>query len=92
MKKILTILRFPKPPANISMQTLFSKLLPTVEQAIKKAGNDIIGTPIFNLSLTDKQWHILNQVLHDLHDEYTIRREMLLKRLDCTIQSFQVCY
>ncbi|KAK9751594.1 Protein of unknown function (DUF2465) [Popillia japonica] len=89
MKKILTILRFPKPPANISMQTLFSKLLPTVEQAIKKAGNDIIGTPIFNLSLTDKQWHILNQVLHDLHDEYTIRREMLLKRLDCTIQSFQ---
>ncbi|KAI4471382.1 fam98 [Holotrichia oblita] len=79
----------PQTPANISMQTLFSKLLPTVEQAIKKAGNDVIGTPIFNLSLTDKQWHILNQVLHDLHAEYTIRREMLMKRLDCTIQSFQ---
>ncbi|KRT82734.1 hypothetical protein AMK59_3513 [Oryctes borbonicus] len=89
MKKILTVLRFPKPPANISMQTLFSKLLPTVEGAIKKAGSDVIGTPIFNLTLTDKQWHILNQVLQDLHTEYTIRREMLLKRLDCTIQSFQ---
>ncbi|GJQ77784.1 hypothetical protein Trydic_g16046 [Trypoxylus dichotomus] len=89
MKKILTVLRFPKPPANISMQTLFSKLLPTVEGTIKKAGSDIIGTPIFNLTLTDKQWHVLNQVLEDLHTEYTIRREMLLKRLDCTIQSFQ---
>lgn len=90
MKKILTVLRFPKPPSNISMNTLFQKLIPTVETAIKKAGNDIIGTPIFNLTLTDKQWHILKQVLSDLHAEYTIRREMLLKRLDCTVQSFQV--
>ena len=72
------------------MQQLFAKLVPTIEGHIKKGGDALLGNPIFNLTLTEKQWHTLEQVQNDLHKEYTIRREMLLKRLDCTIQSFQV--
>lgn len=32
----------------------------------------------------------MEQMQKDLHEEYTVRRELLLKRLDVTIQSFQV--
>lgn len=83
-------LHFPKPPANITIEQLFSKLIPTVETAIKKGGNALLGHPILNATLSGKQWDVLNKVQKEMHSEYTIRREMLLTRLDCTIQSFQV--
>ncbi|CAG9824462.1 unnamed protein product [Phaedon cochleariae] len=89
MRLILQTLRFPKPPANISIPTLFQKLIPTIPIVLKKAGADIIGNGIFNVSLPDKQWEILNGVQDDLNKDYKIRREMLLTRLDVTIQSFQ---
>ncbi|XP_018578218.1 protein FAM98B isoform X2 [Anoplophora glabripennis] len=89
MRQILQTLRFPKPPANISITTLFQKLCPTIPIVLKKAGTDIIGNGIFNGFLSDKQWQILNDVQKDMNNEYKIRREMLLTRLDVTIQSFQ---
>lgn len=90
MRQILQTLRFPKPPANISITTLFQKLCPTIPIVLKKAGTDIVGNGIFNGFLSDKQWEILNDVQKDMNNEYKIRREMLLTRLDVTIQSFQV--
>lgn len=83
-------LRFPKPPSNITVDLLFKKLIPTVQSVVQKAGDELLGMPILNASLKDDHWNVLNDVQKDLHKEYTIRREMLLKRLDCTIQSFQV--
>lgn len=81
---------FSKPPANITPKQLFQKLIPSVQNAIQKGGQDLLGNPIFNATVTEQQWNTLNRVQKDLHDEYKIRREMLLTRLDCTIQSFQV--
>ncbi|VEN54600.1 unnamed protein product [Callosobruchus maculatus] len=89
MRLILQTLRFPKPPANISVKTLFDKLCPTIPIVLEKAGTDIVGKGIFSGFLSDKQWQILNDMSEDLNKEYKIRREMLLTRLDCTIQSFQ---
>nr|XP_023026562.1 protein FAM98B isoform X1 [Leptinotarsa decemlineata] len=89
MRLILQTLRFPKPPANISITTLFQKLGPTIPIVLNKAGADIVGQGIFNGFLSEKQWGILNGVQNDLNKEYRIRREMLLTRLDVTIQSFQ---
>lgn len=83
-------LRFPKPPPNITVQQLFQKLTPTVENTVKKAGGELLGNPIFSGVLSDKQWHTLGEIEKDLNNEYRIRREMLLKRLDCTVQSFEV--
>lgn len=40
--------------------------------------------------LSDKQWHHLENVQSELKEEYKLRREMLIKRLDVTIQSFRV--
>lgn len=87
---MLTVLRFTKPPANITWQKIFDKLHPTVEKLVEQAGEELLGKPILNASLTDKQWKTLDSVQKNLHEEYLIRREMLLKRLDCTIQSFKV--
>ncbi|XP_030761221.1 protein FAM98A [Sitophilus oryzae] len=89
MRLILQTLRFPKPPANITITQLFDKLDTTIPLAIKKAGRDLIGSGIFSGFLSDKQWEILKGVQNDLDNEYKIRREMLLTRLDVTVQSFQ---
>lgn len=89
MRLILQTLRFPKPPPNISILTLFQKLCPTIPIVLNKAGKDILGNCIFDGYLSHDQWQILNNVCADLHQEYKIRREMLLTRLDVTIQSFQ---
>ncbi len=48
--------------------------------------------PLFSGVLSSKQWTELNGINKELHQEYLLRREMLLKRLDVTIQSFHVRY
>lgn len=89
LRKILQILGYPQPPKNITMELLLKKLVPSIQSLIAKAPKDLIGNPIFSGTLSEAQWETLETVNRDLHDEYFIRREMLLKRLDCTIQSFQ---
>lgn len=89
MRLILQTLRFPKPPSNITIKQLFDKLDTTIPLVLKKAGADLVGKGIFSGFLSDKQWEILKGVHSDLHKEYKIRREMMLTRLDVTIQSFQ---
>lgn len=51
-----------------------------------------MGQPLFNpvKPLKDKQWKRLEQLRNDLDAEYDLRRQMLITRLDVTIQSFQV--
>lgn len=89
LKFLLLALKFNKPPPNISPAMLFQKVQPKLQETVKLAGADLTGKPLFNGFLSDKQWHDLTNVQKDLDTDYTIRREMLLKRLDCTIQSFQ---
>ncbi|XP_044269345.1 protein FAM98A isoform X1 [Tribolium madens] len=89
MRKILMTLRFHKPPPNITIPQLFQKVCPTVQTTVQKVGNELVGKPAFQGTLSDKQWETLNGVQKDLNNEYKIRREMLLTRLDVTIQSFQ---
>lgn len=69
---------------------LFQKVLPKLQDTVNKAGEDLAGRPLLNGVLTEKQWTELEKIQDELDKDYTIRREMLLKRLDCTIQSFQV--
>ena len=47
-----------------------------------------IGKPLLKSRLSDKQWDTVLEVNEAMAQEYRIRREMLLKRLDVTIQSF----
>lgn len=68
---------------------LLDKFRTRIENAIKDAP-DVIGKPIFTKSLNNAQWKALGKLQEDIHAEYTMRRQMILTRVDCTIQSFQV--
>lgn len=55
-----------------------------------KAPAALIGKPLFSGDLSDKQWAQLDQMQKEMHAEYRMRRQMMIKRLDVTVQSFQV--
>jgi protein FAM98B len=57
---------------------------------IARASPELLGKPLFSGQLSEKQWQQLNDLQADLQQEYTMRRQLLLKRLDVTVQSFQV--
>lgn len=86
----MVALKFNKPPPNITPKNLFEKIEFRLQETTKRAGPDLVGNPMFKLPLSDKEWGKLQEVQNSLNEDYTIRREMLLTRLDCTIQSFQV--
>ncbi|GFG39813.1 hypothetical protein Cfor_10588 [Coptotermes formosanus] len=89
LKTMLIALKFPKPPANITPALLFGKVEQKMKEVLDKASPELVGNPLFVGVLSDKQWHQLSELQKELQDEYHMRREMLIKRLDVTIQSFQ---
>jgi hypothetical protein len=60
-----------------------------VKEILDKVPPELVGKPLFVGKLSDKQWHQLSALQDELQEEYRMRREMLIKRLDVTIQSFQ---
>ncbi len=47
-----------------------------------------MSKPLLKARLSDKQWDNVKYINQALVQEYECRREMLVKRLDVTIQSF----
>lgn len=87
LKSMLIALGFAKPPASITANQLFCKVEVKIKEMMSKNPNQL-GKSLMKTRLSDKQWaHILN-INNSLSAEYNTRREMLLKRLDVTIQSF----
>ncbi|XP_067011250.1 protein FAM98B [Anabrus simplex] len=89
LKTMLIALKFPKPPANITPALLFGKVEQKMKEVLSKASPELVGSPLFKGELSDRQWQQLAELQAELQEEYHIRREMLIKRLDVTIQSFQ---
>ncbi|XP_015596643.1 protein FAM98A [Cephus cinctus] len=88
LKEMLLALKFQKPPDNITSQLLFNKVDAKLKEIVEKAPADLLGKPLFFGELSNAQWEKLDKLQQDLNEEYRIRREMLLKRLDVTVQSF----
>jgi hypothetical protein len=88
LKAMLLALGFPKPPENITPLQLFDKVQTKVKEAQSRAPKELINKPIFTKQLSAKQWNELEGLETALNAEYTIRRKMLLTRLDATVQSF----
>ncbi|KAK6636213.1 hypothetical protein RUM43_009871 [Polyplax serrata] len=89
LKCMLIALQFNKPPDNITSPILFSKVEQKLQEVLKAANPELLGNPLFTGNLSDKQWQTLQDVQSELQNEYRLRRELLIKRLDVTIQSFQ---
>ncbi|XP_005175089.3 protein FAM98B [Musca domestica] len=79
-----------KPPENITAKAFFDKLNFKLEEVIRTMKPGVVNEPLFRntKSLSDKQWEQLEDIHRDLDEEYNLRRQMLLTRLDVTIQSF----
>ncbi|XP_058129181.1 protein FAM98B [Anopheles ziemanni] len=91
LKDICITLGMGKPPNNVPPKALFERINTSLDEVIRKAGENRLSKPLFNPKqrLTAEQWAKLERMQKDLDDEYDLRRKMLLTRLDVTIQSFK---
>ncbi|XP_071154934.1 protein FAM98A-like isoform X1 [Mytilus edulis] len=87
LKFMLMGLSFPKPPVNVTSFQLFSKVENKIKEILTKHPMQV-GKPLLKARLSDMQWEQILKINNSLALEYQTRREMLLKRLDVTIQSF----
>ena len=89
LKKMLLALGFPKPPENITPLQLWDKVTAKVQEQINKTPADILGKPLMSKQvLTEDQWDQIQAIAESLSADYSLRRRMLLTRMDATIQSF----
>ncbi|XP_078041931.1 protein FAM98A [Augochlora pura] len=88
LKDMVIALNFEKPPDDITPAKLFARLENTLKAALKAVPPELIGQPLITSGFTEKEWKDLQHIQQELHDEYRLRRDMLLKRLDVTVQSF----
>ncbi|CAF4944553.1 unnamed protein product [Pieris macdunnoughi] len=89
LKDILISLKFNKPPPNITPEVLFLKLEAKLKETLQKEGAVLVGKSLYNKALNEKDWKSLENTFTELFEEYRLRRETLITRLECTIQSFE---
>uniref|UniRef100_A0A1I7ZHP8 Protein FAM98A n=1 Tax=Steinernema glaseri TaxID=37863 RepID=A0A1I7ZHP8_9BILA len=81
---LTTLSQLQVPQAQISSDNALELLASAVE-ALPPASK---GTSLYTATLDNKQWDLVNKINRDLSKEYALRRELLLKRLDVTVDSF----
>lgn len=91
VSQLTTDLQLGEIPKNINAKWLFERLNPKLEQRLKQINKAVISQPLMhtNKPLTDAQWRVLEAMHKDLDAEYNLRRQMMLTRLEATVQSFQ---
>lgn len=88
---MLIALNFGKPPDDITPEKLFARLENKLTEVLKTVPSELLGNPLITTEFSEKEWKELQLIQQELHDEYRMRRDMLLERLDVTVQSFLVC-
>ncbi|KAI4903937.1 hypothetical protein NFI96_031940 [Prochilodus magdalenae] len=96
LKGICVALGMSKPPANITMFQFFSgiekkacmQISFELKEALSKVPPSHVGGPLLKKPLGPMHWEKIEAINQALVNEYEVRRKMLLKRLDVTVQSF----
>uniref|UniRef100_A0A3Q1HLW5 Family with sequence similarity 98 member A n=2 Tax=Anabas testudineus TaxID=64144 RepID=A0A3Q1HLW5_ANATE len=88
LKGICMALGMSKPPANITMFQFFSGIEKKLKEAISRVPSNHVGEPLMKKSLGPVHLEKIEAINQALVNEYEVRRKMLLKRLDVTVQSF----
>ena len=60
-----------------------------IKDLLSKLPANHLSKPLLKARLSDKQWLFVENINNELAKEYELRRDVLLKRLDVTIQSFK---
>lgn len=89
--QLTTDLQLGEMPKNINTKLLFERMTPKLVQRLKQTNPAVISEPLMSINkpLTDSQWRVLETMHRDLDSEYNMRRQMMLTRLEATVQSFQ---
>ncbi|XP_073338627.1 protein FAM98A [Pagrus major] len=88
LKGICMALGMSKPPANITMFQFFSGIEKKLKEAMSRVSPNHIGEPLMKKVLGPVHLEKIEAINQALTNEYEVRRKMLLKRLDVTVQSF----
>ncbi|XP_062863338.1 protein FAM98A [Trichomycterus rosablanca] len=88
LKGICMALKMSKPPSNISMFQFFSGIEKKLKEAFSRVPPSHVGAPLLKKNLGPLHWEKIEAINQALVNEYEVRRKMLLKRLDVTVQSF----
>lgn len=85
LKQMMLSINIPKPPTDITARLLIDRLTEKISELISSKA---VGLPLLKTTLSPSQWEIVEYISHALRQEYEVRRQMVLQRLDVTIQSF----
>ncbi|KAM3606659.1 uncharacterized protein V6R79_020767 [Siganus canaliculatus] len=88
LKGICMALGMSKPPSNISMFQFFSGIEKKLKEALGRVPSHHVGEPLMKKPLGPVHLEKIEAINQALVNEYAVRRKMLLKRLDVTVQSF----
>uniref|UniRef100_A0A4W3K690 Family with sequence similarity 98 member A n=1 Tax=Callorhinchus milii TaxID=7868 RepID=A0A4W3K690_CALMI len=88
LKSVCITLGMSKPPANITMFQFFSGIEKKLKESLSKVPPNHVGKPLVKKMLGPAHWEKLEVINQMFVNEYECRRNMLLKRMDVTIQSF----
>lgn len=87
LKSLMQNLQLDQPSKDIAPTVLFDRIM----TKLKSSSVQDWGQPLFKPSqpLSSEDWSKLENLQRELDAEYDLRRDMLLTRLDVTVQSFQ---
>jgi protein FAM98B len=88
-KNIFIILGLQIPISNININDSWLNIETKIKQLLTKFDKDYLGNPLLNFDLSEEQWEKLYHINDALCDDFQNRRELLLTRLDVTVQSFK---
>ncbi|RWS08951.1 protein FAM98A-like protein [Dinothrombium tinctorium] len=91
LKSLVISLNLGKPPDSVTIQQLFSKVIEKLNQLITSK-QLVVEEPLLlkkGFNLNENEWNSLKTLEKLLIDDYTLRREMLITRCDCTVRSFK---
>ncbi|NWR73878.1 FA98A protein, partial [Centropus unirufus] len=88
LKGICIALGMSKPPANITMFQFFSGIEKKLKETLAKVPPNHVGKPLLKKQLGPAHWEKIEAINQAIANEYEVRRKLLIKRLDVTVQSF----
>ncbi|XP_030303915.1 protein FAM98A isoform X2 [Calypte anna] len=88
LKGICIALGMSKPPANITMFQFFSGIEKKLKETLAKVPPNHVGKPLLKKQLGPAHWEKIEAINQAIVNEYEVRRKLLVKRLDVTVQSF----
>lgn len=89
MKALLIALGFGRPPDGITAKDICLKVYGKVSDLLKSLSSNYLGRSLIRTNMSEIQWKQIYRINQILYEEYKTRRELLLKRLDVTVQSFK---